>query len=165
MNSTPWCNLFSTASKFNIQVNESRNKLLVIYGLTVFFLLLLVLYFSYAYFLALVVATLTLLVLGVLYSQQRTKHRQKDAKCLYQFELNQQGLCLFNGNEYYQLHASSRFSFFGCWLMLLPTTENKCSGDKAKQLFIFRDSLTEQDFSRLSQVLRNLTKVSYPQQS
>ncbi len=59
--------------------------------------------------------------------------------------------------EQFQLLANSRYSFFGCWLYMtpLPVTINKKS--KTKQLFIYRDSLSAKDFSRLSQVIRSLS--------
>ncbi len=153
VNLTPWCNLFSTASKYSIQVKKSHYKPLVIFGSLVLFFLLLLLYFSYAYHLALVIAIFTLIVLGVLIAQQSAKQ----AKVEYQFELSQQGGCSFDGEVYYQLQTSSRLSFLGCWLTLVPVTaKSTLVVSKRKQLFIYRDSLCEQDFSRLSRVLKDL---------
>lgn len=129
------------------------------YGLVVFFLLLLLLHFSYAYYLALAVATLTLIALSILYTQQHSKDNLKKAGFLYQFELSQQGLCSFDGSAYYQLQTSSRFSFLGCWLSLKPMAKSKVLPSKKKQLFIYRDSLSKQDFSRLAQVLKNLANT------
>ena len=65
--------------------------------------------------------------------------------------------------EQFQILASSRYSFLGCWLHLEPFpklhTSDYLSGtiNKQKQkksLFIFRDSLSEKDFSRLSQAIK-----------
>jgi len=87
----------------------------------------------------------------VLFAQQSTKQSNKQASLQYQFELTPQGVCTFNGAEYYQLQTNSRFSFLGCWLTLMPATaQNTLLKGKKKQLFIYRDSLSEQDFSRLS---------------
>ena len=82
----------------------------------------------------------------------------KQAQVIYQFELNQQGLCTFDGKTYYQLQASSRLSFLGCWLTLNSvTTSSTLSASKDKQLFIYRDSLSRENFSHLSLVLRKLS--------
>jgi len=62
---------------------------------------------------------------------------------------------------YYQLQASSRFSFIGCWLVMTPdysksTPQQDISKVFPKQLFIFRDSVSEQDFSRIANVIKQL---------
>ena len=100
-----------------------------------------------------------------------------------QFTLDDYGVCSFEyplentvisnvgRKEQFQLLASSRYSFFGCWLHMAPLsnlslataaplsyTINK-KGQK-KWLFIYRDSLSAQDFSRLSQIIRKLTDTS-----
>jgi len=129
----------------------------MIFGCLVFMFLLLLLYFSYAYHLTLVIAVFTLVVLGVLMAQQ--KGRQ--VKVEYQFELTPQGICTFDGETYFQLQTSSRLSFLGCWLTLIPiTAKNTFLANKHKQLFIYRDSLCEQDFSRISRVLKDLGSSS-----
>ncbi|MDP7592528.1 MAG: hypothetical protein QF552_07485 [Litorilituus sp.] len=155
-NLTPWCNLFSIASKFNVKVYKSYYKPLIYIAISQLIVSLLLLYFSYAYQLALVHAVITTLLLGILYSAQ--KHNRpvlvKDKSLLYHFEITNQGVCTFDGNKHYQLQGSSRLSFFGCWLFFLRSSPikslNVC---QHKHLFIFKDSLTEQDFSRLSAVL------------
>jgi len=126
----------------------------MIFGCSVFTLLLLLLYFSYAYHLALTIAVTTLAMISIVLAQQRGKQ----VKVIYQFELSQQGLCTFDGQRYYQLQANSRLSFLGCWLTLTSVTENSTRlASKYKQLFIYRDSLSQKDFSRLSLVLRKLS--------
>jgi len=91
--------------------------------------------------------------------------------------LDEHGVCSFDSalestvgrKEQFQLLASSRYSFFGCWLHmsplsnqysseLLPNTKNK--SDKQKRLFIYRDSLSTDDFSRLSQIIKKLKDFS-----
>jgi len=126
----------------------------VIFGCSVFTLLLLLLYFSYAYHLALTIAAITLMIISIVLAQQHGKQ----AQVIYQFELSQQGLCTFDGKSYYQLQANSRLSFLGCWLTLTSVTENSTLlASKHKPLFIYRDSLSQKDFARLSLVLRKLT--------
>ncbi len=176
-NLTPWCNLFSSESKYNICVKKSRYKVLLYTGSVIAFILLLLLFFTYSYHLALVVAVLTFLVLGFLLAKQRVEH-----VVVSKFEINRQGLCSFNsssfddfsfyGNKYYQLQASSRFSFLGCWLALQPlaaqpisavnTMCNTKNNNKKRMLFIYRDSLSNQDFSRLSNVISQLNSQLNP---
>ena len=79
---------------------------------------------------------------------------------IFEFDLTNQGLCSFGDNNQYQLQKNSRFSFFGCWLNLQQITATGTAlsnNDKAKKtLFIYRDSLSSQDFSRLSQVISHM---------
>lgn len=69
----------------------------------------------------------------------------------------------------YQLQASSRFNFIGCWLIMIPNSpatelqykpamNNECAllNTTPKKLFIFRDSITAQDFSRIANVIKQL---------
>ncbi|MBU2869620.1 hypothetical protein, partial [Colwellia sp. E2M01] len=60
-------------------------------------------------------------------------------------------------NEY-QLLAQSRFSFLGCWLIMQPKNDplQKSTQVLPKQLFIFRDSVSAQDFSRLAKIIKQL---------
>lgn len=172
-NLTPWCNLFSTASKFNISITTSRYRQVIHFSFSALLLLLVLINFSYAYQLALTLATLTLIVIGFLLTNT------KPVKVVAQLALTRQGKCslltmdnpelfdgfvedLFEDNiEYFQLLSSSRFSFFGCWLVLLPVPTvalflNENKNFKTKQLFIYRDSLSSQSFSHLIQTIKNL---------
>ncbi|MBL4941327.1 MAG: hypothetical protein JKY81_06630 [Colwellia sp.] len=79
------------------------------------------------------------------------------------FELSDQGLCRFDENQHYQLQASSRLSFLGCWLILQPLSAvgsmfNEKNNKPNTQYFIYRDSLSEQDFSHLSKVIAQLNR-------
>ncbi|MBL4823052.1 MAG: hypothetical protein JKX90_05960 [Colwellia sp.] len=84
--------------------------------------------------------------------------------CLFEYMLENTDECPINSKKQFQLLTSSRYSFFGCWLYmaplsnlsssdLLPNTINK---NGKKQLFIYRDSLTAEDFSRLALIIRKL---------
>jgi len=100
---------------------------------------------------------------------------------MYQMVLNKNGVCSLESRiedtakktteskDQYQLLASSRYSFFGCWLHMeslpnhfsspyIPSGINK--SHKKRWLFIYRDSLTAQGFSQLSHVIRILAKLS-----
>lgn len=158
-NLMPWCSLFSIASKFNIEVYKSYYKILVFLGLSQLIVSLFLLYFTYAYQLALLHAVITVLLITALYSRQYSKRTAlfDDKSFVFQFDITNQGLCTFDGQDDYQLQANSRLSFLGCWLFFVAASSD-ISNDapKHKRLFIFRDSLTEQDFSRLSAVLERV---------
>lgn len=92
----------------------------------------------------------------------------------FYMSIDENGVCSFesmfdnsfestsNVKEQFQLLASSRYSFFGCWLDMDSTKlVNKSINKKhiKKQLFIYRDSLSSEDFSRLSQVIRKLKVI------
>ncbi len=66
-------------------------------------------------------------------------------------------LSIDNDSQDYKLLASSRLGFLGCWLELQPIKVSATpSKMKNKHLFIFRDSLNGQDFSRLVRVVKQL---------
>jgi hypothetical protein len=124
---------------------------------SVSFVLLLLLFFTYAYHLALAIAVTTFLLLSFLLAKPSSQN-----VIVSTFELNSQGGCSFDGNIHYQLQASSRFSFLGCWLTLQPliaqpmTAVNASNSNQKKLFFIYRDSLSSEDFSRISNVISQL---------
>lgn len=96
---------------------------------------------------------------------------------MFHLALNEQGVFSFEDavdyevvslsdkKEQFQLLATSRYSFFGCWLhvvslsnLTLPGLSTKTINqqNQKKWLFIYRDSLSTQDFSRLTKVIRAL---------
>jgi len=160
-NLTPWCNLFSTASKYNICVKKSRYRALLYAGSALAFVLLPLVFFTYAYHLALAMTVIFFVLLGLLLVDRRSS-----SVIVSMFELDSHGLCSFDGIEYYQLQASSRFSFLGCWLTLQPMTAqpitavgsmfNAKNNNSKTRFFIYRDSLSQQDFSRISRVITQL---------
>lgn len=65
----------------------------------------------------------------------------------------------------YQLIATSRLGFIGCWLIMVPSEpklhqRSHTANTVSKQYFIFRDSISGQDFSRLARVIRQLDEVT-----
>jgi hypothetical protein len=152
-NLTPWCSLFLNASKYNICVKKSRYKTLSCAAVAIVITLLIILFFTYAYHLALAIAVVVCILCSLYLAN-------KKPSCIIvsKFELDSHGLCIFNGENHYQLQAGSRFSFLGCWLYLRPTTSshtiyNTCEKSNTENLFIFRDSLSKQDFSRVSKAI------------
>lgn len=178
LNSTPWCNLYSTALKYDICVKPSRYRNLLWLSGCLFFNLLLISYITYAYQFLLVIVVLTITFMSILIAkksneQLTTLQFTLDEYHVYSFEDLLENTIINNVSrkEHFQLLASSRYSFFGCWLHMAPLsnlslataaplsyTINK-KGQK-KWLFIYRDSLSAQDFSRLSQIIRKLTDTS-----
>jgi hypothetical protein len=151
-----WCNLFSNASKYNISVRASRYKR-VLYGLvSLVVCLILIIVFSYAYIVALVILVICL---GIISFYLSLNNYSPFTHCL---TITSEGhVSMHNEAMTYQLLATSRLSFLGCWLKLqkssnlnkpTPITEQA----NYKQLFIFRDSLSGQDFSRLVSVLKQV---------
>lgn len=171
-NSTQWCNLYSTASKYNICIKQSRYHHLLLLGSGIFINLLLISYDTYAYQFVLVTVVLTITLLSFLIAR-----KNYGRLITLRFTLDELSVCSFessfkntvvstdNKRESFQLLASSRYSFIGCWLQMaslsnqalpdtLPNAINKRR--KKKRLFIYRDSLSAEDFSRLSQAIRKL---------
>jgi len=175
-NSIPWCNLFSIASKHNICIKPSRYRSLILLGGCVFFSLLLISYVTYAYQFVLVIAVLIITVMSVLIAKQSNEQLATlqitlDEHGIFSFEyrLEKTGESTVDTKEQFQLLATSRYSFFGCWLHLVPLSNLSSSATlsysiykrrKNKRLFIYRDSLSAEDFSRLSQVIRKLNNSS-----
>jgi len=155
VNLTPWCSLFSNASKFSISVKKSQYRTLFQITSVVVCLLLMLIFFTYAYLLALSIAVIFIILFGLL----NAKINQQPIDST--FEINSQGLCSFEDNNIYQVQANSRFSFLGCWLVLQTLPSNGLLLNTEKNnfknvLFIYRDSLSKQDFSRLSRIISQL---------
>jgi hypothetical protein len=151
-----WCNLFSNASKYNISVRSSRYKR-VLYGLVpLIFCLILIIVFSYAY---IVVLAILVTCLGTISFYLSLNNDNLFTHCL---TITSEGhVSMHNETVTYQLLATSRLSFVGCWLKLQksssfnkPTTVTEQTN--YKQFFIFKDSLSRQDFSRLVSVLKQV---------
>lgn len=179
-NSTPWCNLYSTESKYDICVKQSRYRNLLWLSSCLFFNLLLISYVTYAYQFVLVIAGLTITLMSVFIARKKNGQLTK-----LQFTVDEYSICSFeyplenkaentvvsnvSRKEQFQLLASSRYSFFGCWLHMAPFSHLSSSAllsyainkkPKNKWLFIYRDSLSTKEFSRLSQVIRKLKNTS-----
>lgn len=175
-NSTPWFNLYSTASKYNICVKESLYRHLLWFSGCLFFNLLLISYVTYAYQFVLVIVVLTITLISIFIANKRVRQLT-----FIQFTVDEFSICSFEyrrektvvsaiaEKKQFQLLASSRYSFFGCWLQMSPLSNLSSSAllsyainkkPKNKWLFIYRDSLSAQDFSRLTQVIRKLKETA-----
>jgi hypothetical protein len=61
----------------------------------------------------------------------------------------------------YQLMPTSRSSFLGCWLELSPkatsiTSPQQINNTHRKRIFLFRDAFSQQDYARLTRVIKRL---------
>ena len=125
-------------------------------GVVLAFTLILLTFFSYAYHIVLTIAVFFMVLLSLLLALPNSQQ-----VIISRFELNNQGQCSFEDESYYQLLANSRHSFLGVWLVLQPIHAvnarlNSKNISTKKLVFIYRDSLTKQDFSRLTQVIAQL---------
>ena len=149
-------------SKYNITVNKPHYKVIVYLGVVLILALLLLTFFTYAYYLSLTIAVFGVGLLGFLLAKQC-----KQQVVISTFDLTDQGQCLFEDEGNYQLHVSSRCSFLGCWLVLQPISavgtlfvakKFVAKNKRVKKLFfIYRDSLSRHDFSRLAKVIAQLS--------
>jgi hypothetical protein len=175
-NSTPWFNLYSTASKYNICVKQSRYRDLLWLSVYLFINLLLISYVTYAYQFVLVVVVLTITLISIFIANKRVRQLtsiqftvDEFSICSFEYRREKTVLSAIAEKEQFQLLASSRYSFLGCWLHMAPLSNLSSSAllsyainkkRKNKWFFIYRDSLSAQDFSRLSQAIRKLKETA-----
>lgn len=151
-----WCNLFSSASKYNISVRPSRYKRVVYGSLPLGACLVTLISLSYAYLLALVILIACLFYISIYIS------RDNNEAFIHYLTITTDGLLTINNDKAgYQLLTTSRLGFIGCWLVLqkrsvLINPSEKTNQAASRQLFIFRDSLSEQDYARLVSVLKQI---------
>lgn len=135
-------------------------------GALISIILVLLLSVTSAYLFALIIAVVGLICLSVYLSFK------SNAAIVSQMILTHDGKINFNhGSMSYQLQPSCRCSFIGIWLEMLPTlsmlSDHKIDvGHSSKQynnqhvalktLFIYKDSLTPQDFCRVVNAVRKL---------
>tara|TARA_B110000467_G_C18234125_1_gene430498 strand:- start:505 stop:1017 length:513 start_codon:yes stop_codon:yes gene_type:complete len=162
--------LFPTTSKFSINITRSRYQFCFRFLGFVGFGLIVLFQFSFLaraeiYLLVLAILVASIILIGVMNS---AKHATPYLTSLL---LTKEGAVSFSNDPIdYQLLANSRISFLGCWLIISPRLNREIktnigqerslitgNNNKVQKVFIFRDSLSGQDYSRLSNVLNNLT--------
>ena len=153
-----WCNLFLSASKYNVNLRRSRHKRAFYISFIFSVILALIISLTYAYLLALGIAVICLISISVYLSIN------SDEPIICRLTITHDGIINFNQDEVsYQLLPSSRFGFVGCCLYMLPSktlastiptyTRNTSI---PQQYFIYKDSLTSQDFSRVVKIIKQL---------
>ena len=149
-------NLYSNALKYNVNVRESRYKLAVYSALAIFIFLVMLVSFTFYYIQAQALAVVSIIALSLFLSMSK-KNRLTSS-----FILTNTGSIRFNNEDAsYQLLAGSRLSFIGCWLVMSQNVPavflpKDLFETMPKQLFIFRDSINEQDYSRIARVIKQL---------
>ncbi len=151
---TPWCNLYLSESKYKIAIKHSRDKnffyrVLPCYLLISAFIIsvsfnfyLLASFTLVAYFILSVVRSKNIIISNSLVNEDKPL-----------FVLTTQGECQFTDQqgrvEERTLSPYSRVSFLGCWLFF-----SQQEGDnRHSSTFIFKDSLSSKDYSRLRRVI------------
>jgi len=154
-NLTQWSSLYSTESKYNIEVYRSiTQRLLVVGGIGLVLCLVVVLCFfeSNMRLVQNIIVPLLIFILSA-FSFFNCKYRAIEPKHFsekYQFELNESGEMTFDQSKKFSLHINSRVGILGCWLIL----ENASQGKKnIKRLFIFKDAVSSDNYSRLCRTI------------
>ena len=170
MNLTPWCNLFSSGLKHKITLGPSRYKT-IIYGAIVCLPVLVAAYVFYQnlYLVAILSGSFIFISVAVLstppvilstINQINKNSRANIAPVVIYFKENHVAF----EQQYYPLLSCSRISFLGCWLVY-QVTDNIAKGateGKVKKhgYFIFSDSLSLQDYSRLTATIAQLKEIN-----
>lgn len=163
-NSIQWFNLYSTESKFSINVYKSSVKWLLIFSCA---FLLLVGLLALSFFestpvlvLSLFIGVVVLLCLSIsiIATKQSSNINAKPVIPFISFGLTVNGEVLLSSGEEYHLHSSSRHGLFGCWLVLIANDKDT---PYRKSLFIFKDSVSAKDYARLCRTItRNNLKIT-----
>jgi len=102
----------------------------------------------------LVIVTLLIISLIINKYSKKAPDYLYDSEC-YHFSLDNNGKCIFYNYQEFQLDVSSRVGWFGCWLVLTPSLKNK-KDDSVQYLFLIKDSVSSQNYSRISRVIKKL---------
>jgi hypothetical protein len=158
--STPWCNLYYSASKYSIKVSPSLHR--AIFNLLfylVFAYLFLAIFIGFTFWLFAVIGFSFCLAI-FLYRQLPSSLAKKylllitssKHKVIANFLLFKTGECQFFAGKTVKLSASSQLNLWGYWLVFTA------NDSQWSQLFIFKDSLSKQDQARLA---RTIMRVKY----
>jgi len=185
---TPWCNLYSIESKYNIFVNASRYKT-IFYSVAplCFVVISYILQFSAVStntWLALFLFSLSSFIYTLVCLANNPSRKRSSSK--YAFALTENGQCYLLDNlpkksgfvlakpytdQCLQIQQSSRVGLWGCWLNFELvkeglvkeglTSDDLISSYRAKSnsLFIFKDSVSSLDYARLCRIIRHLNSV------
>jgi hypothetical protein len=143
-----WSRLYSIELKYNITIVEFRQKLINYYTFYAVFLGVLL----GAHFLRLPIFVITLLVL--LFTGKAIFKVINNYSNIGNFVIDNDGKCVFSEHQEFQLDASSRVGWFGCWLVL--TSFVVSNNKEVKYLFLFKNSISSQDYSRMSRIIKRL---------
>ncbi len=160
-NSTQWSNLYSVASKYSIQVFNSKTKqLLHVVGVALVICLLAAIgLFQVNMVLVqyIVLPALIVVIAAANFVYSKNKNVALDSSLpIFTLEIDDRGDVVFDGCNF-NLHLNSRISILGCWLVLenssMPKTE-------LAKLLIFKDSVSTQSYSRLCRAINRTANVN-----
>ncbi len=157
---TPWFNLYSSELKYNIQLVPSLHRVVLN---SLFYLAIavfsLTLFLGYKLWLGLlIVFTALIVILSYLQASKRqqskwlTRLTAKHHLIRSNFVLTDSGACQFVGQAPLQLSANSQINLWGYWLIF------STSDDGFSKCFIFKDSLTGENQSRLARTIMRVQK-------
>ena len=138
-NSAKWCNLYLNESKYRLTTNGSQTALWLKRAAVVG-LFLLVFYVTIS--IGLIELTSGILLTAIVWLTRTKTDSPSDTLFI---ELTMQGQLSIN-QQAFTLLPSSRIGWFGCWLVLNPQPETNTT---KREVFIFKDSLNQQDYRRL----------------
>ena len=157
-NLTPWCNLFLNASKYKVTIYKSRHQVFI-YGVFFSFIIAsLIFILTLNLYLLASVSSVIFFILSVAMSPPKMPSPLFSQADIESLILTNKGLCQFSSShhndsvEEYILSPYSRSSFLGCWLLFSKVG----SLNKLESKFIFKDSLSSKDYSRLRRVIMAL---------
>jgi hypothetical protein len=169
LNLSLWSGLLRIENSFTITVNPSRQRLLC-YG--ALFLAVLTLVCSPLLPVSSLWPALWLifLIVAAVFMANPHKLATHVDRSVEKFVLGSDGNCCFEPDKNYLLESASRAGFIGIWLVMSPTTTSDQQVDlllaleqnpllqkkKSRNKFIYKDSLSTRDFSRLSRVIHKL---------
>ena len=157
-NSTQWSNLYSNELSFKLKIYSSLLPLII--SLSTVYLLVVVLASILVFELNpplvqlfFVTAILSFIVVIGLCSSRFSNVREKSCYFIKEIILLPNGVVEID-NTQYQMHLNSRIGFLGCWLCLINEQEKQTKSDT---IFIFKDSVSEESYSRLCRVIKRNT--------
>ena len=155
---TPWSNLFLSGSKYKVTINQSRHQFFI-YGVLIFSVIatLIILFTVNLYPLA-SITFIVFFIFSIAISNTKVFSPLPKNSCKQLLFLTEEGL--FQLGSYksnilideFILSPYSRVSFLGCWLIFSKVGIN----NKLQSKFIFKDSLSSKDYSRLRRIIMAL---------
>lgn len=157
-NLTPWCNLFLTASKYKVTINQSRHQFLI-YGVFICLVIAtLLIFFTLNLYAIASVTFVAFFIFSIVMSNPRIYSPLANSSCKEFLFLTKEGSFQLDNSqrnhiiEKFILYPNSRVSFLGCWLVFYE----EGNINKLQSKFIFKDSLSSKDYSRLRCIITAL---------
>lgn len=153
---TPWCNLYYSASRFNIKVSPSSSKavstFLVILGACYIFGLFTIGFKLWFTLLILLIIFIIIRCRTLILHYFQYNPFSLFSICFLQksrfFVLTETGKYQLCNRKEQQLSSSSQINLWGYWLVFID--------QKRSSEFIFKDSLSEQDQARVARIIMRL---------